>query len=341
MIKIILTLLCLSLNVLSSTLFIGNGGETYFVDKSYFLRDLVEAGVQTSPYFHCSGNTPIDDKLDLKKLEFLGLDIRLLSQKLCDLDLIYPGFRAIFVDALNFHSWTRIDEPLGLLPDDGPLLKFKSTERNQIANRTLFNIRVQWKLWNQLNSKNRLALIIHEIVFSLLKPSCTDTTCVLAKQTPRKAREITGLLFSPQSFQNSKSKRKLQSLMFLFFNLSSISEADWGPPNTIRISYPRPGEESQLGVEKQEKQSIPDYLNNVCVAYLGLRESFSSTQISLTYINRHRFDLVPFIYQTSYGDESGLSIKRFVSMRSSSFYGIKDRQSCLVQLSEKISEFEN
>jgi hypothetical protein len=87
-------------------------------------------------------------------------------------------------------------------------------ERIQASNRTLFNIRLQSNVWKQLTAQHRIALLFHEVTFTLMKYVCTnEPACSLYKQSPRLAREITGSLFSESTFSSVIEIRKLNILI--------------------------------------------------------------------------------------------------------------------------------
>lgn len=106
-----------------------------------------------------------------------------------------------------------VDHELGLLPDDALLLETKDYKRFQLANRTLNTIRINEKLWSQLDDSQKIDLIIHEMIYSLLNPTCIDQNCVYKKQSARFARQITGMLFSRETYiQRSEKENTLRAI---------------------------------------------------------------------------------------------------------------------------------
>ncbi len=213
LLKVLFVFLLPSL-ALTTPLAIGSGVETYKINNAYYVRDLLEVGAHAQPYFHCKRGSPA--KVDLKKIRSLEIDGDLLGRKLCDIEMVAPGLAKVLAATINFHSWTFINAPLALQTDDPPIVKFKMVERIQASNRTLFNIRLQSNVWKQLTAQHRIALIFHEVTFTLLKYVCTnEPACSLYKQSPRLAREITGSLFSESTYASESEIKKLNTLIRL------------------------------------------------------------------------------------------------------------------------------
>ncbi len=320
----------------ASTLFIGNGGEVFRLGQTYFVRDLVEASVHHDPYFHCSLTSEIEAKLDLKKLDQIGIDKTLLAQKLCDLDFVYPGFSQVFVSSLNFHSWTLIDETLGQLPDDGPLLNLKFGARKQLANRTLFNIRIQAQIWQQLNPENKIALIFHEVIFSLLKFSCDDLECTTNTQSARVAREITGLLFSKATYFNNDSRLKLQTIMLLSFNSNIVDIKDWLKPKIVRFTGYNKDGILLFKSEMPSTVSVAEFVDHLCGEYSELS---GATGLSVMIIDTKNFSLSSVFYNTRYGKESGIKISQSKNIRSILIRSIRDNLDCSNKVKKAVATY--
>lgn len=190
-----LILLCLPSLALAS--------EVYKISNTYYVRDLVETGAHDRPYFSCQkGST---EKLDLKKLETLGIDNDLLGRKLCDADLVVPGLGTVFAAVINFYSWELMSKPLGLQQDETAV---------QVTSRHMFTIQVQTEVWKHLNPQHRIAVLFHEISISLLKYVCLDEpACTTYEPSPLLAREITGRLFREDTYVSESDLNKLTLLI--------------------------------------------------------------------------------------------------------------------------------
>lgn len=328
-------LLFFTLTNQASTLFIGNGGDVFKIQNSFYVRDLVEANAHLKPFFHCSPSTNSETQIDFQKVTHLGLNQNLLVRKICDLDFIYPGFSRIFVAAFNFHSWTLISETLGLLPDDGPLLN-SSPDRLQAANRTLFNIRLQNQIWKTLSGEHKIALIAHEIIFSLLKFNCDNTDCTTYKQSARIAREITGLLFVADTYKKNESIAKLKALMLMSFNSNISDLRNWNSSFLVRVTFTNINGEVIFSMEKSDSQSYGDYAVAVCKEHV---KHPTVIQLSLTRINYQNFSLKPTSYLTQYGNEYGLQIHQFHSIDSKPIRSIYSETECREKLSKELPTF--
>jgi hypothetical protein len=325
---------------LSSTLFIGNGGEVFLKDNEYYLRDLVEANSHLSPAFNCQTNSHYLDKIDSQFVEKLNLDKSLLAQKLCDMDSLIPNLSKILITAINAHSWSLITDELGLLPDDGPLLSSDVT-RLQAANRTLYNIRIQQQIWNKINPKHKIALILHEVIFSLLKFNCTNPECSLHQQPARIARQITGLAFNIHTLNSDLEKNKLAALISYSLNsyteLLKTSEYDL----KIRASFIANNNDVLLTMEKRIQISTIDFNQLICREYLKKVSTFGPLKLHITALIPKPFhNLERVTYPTNYGIEYGFKIlnNNTAVAISKGLQLIDNQENCVSQLNELIEE---
>lgn len=327
-------MLLISSLAFSSTLFIGNGGEVFKVNNAYYVRDLVEADVHKQPYFHCDRGDI--RKVDLKKLAALGLDIDLLGRKLCDIDKVVPGMADILAATINFHSWTLVSEKLNLLPDDAPLLKLPAAERIQAANRTLFNIRLQANVWKSLTAQHRIALLFHEVTFSLLKFSCINDPCTQYKQSSRLAREITGLLFRQDTYDSESEIKKLNSLIRLSFYTSHPAPETAAPHVRVKITISN-NTTINVRLEKKETQDVPSFVEQTCREYYSVAEPNNPWTLFLL-ISSKSWKLDRVSYPSEYGVEYGLSIREISANNGVLVSGFNTQQSCVAKLAQRINE---
>lgn len=319
----------------SSTLFIGNGGEVYKINNAYYLRDLVEADAHTQPYIHCAEG--IRKKPNLSKLSALGIDTNLLERKLCDLETVVPGMGDILAATINFHSWTLVNETLVLQADDAPLLKVAHAQRVQAANRTLFNIRLQAGVWKSLTSRHRIALVFHEVIFSLLKITCTNSSCTQFKQSSRLAREITGLLFSENTFKADSEIKKLNSLIQLSFYTAHPAPEIGTPQFKVRVTISN-NSTINIRIDKPDDQDLTDYIYTMCREYYNLIDVKQNWTMSV-FIIRRDWNLEKFSYPTEYGVEYGIAIKEFSKNAGTVVNGFNSYLTCEKRLMAKIQEF--
>ncbi|MBL7542740.1 MAG: hypothetical protein JNL11_02940 [Bdellovibrionaceae bacterium] len=331
-----LSLLMVPNVVFASTLFIGNGGEVYKINNQYYVRDLVEAEAHLQPHFNCSVGSLAG--LDLDKLNILEIDSQLLGRKLCDFDTVAPGMGKLIIETINFHSWTMVSEELVLQVDDAPLLTLKQAERIQAANRTLFNIRIQKNVWHKLAPAHRIALIIHEMVFSLLKISCVnESLCIHYKQSSRVAREITGGLFSAATYRSLQELGKVHSLMRLSFNFTKSAPEITDPVVIVKTTVSGDGH-FVLRRQKRANEDTVSYSHSICQDFLDISKPNNLGWIFILVI-RKIWNLVKVSYVAEYGVEYGFVIDGDFFAYGSTIKDFNDINSCSLQVSRKIIEF--
>lgn len=323
---------CVPVFSIGSTLFVGNSGEVFLINKQYFVRDLVEASVHTNPAFNCVISYP-DLKAPSPHLEHLDIDMRLFERKLCDVESVYPGIAKFFISAIQMHSWTLVNENLNLLPDDGPLLASTEYERVQAANRTLSNVRLQKQIWSQLDPENRIALIFHEVIFSLLKYDCVDNVCSIYQQSARVAREITGLLFSSNTYHSEYILYRLSQLMREYLNPSKI-ELTTLEPIQIRISFAYVA----LSMNKSASETAAEFSNKACHVYIVQKQAGKNIDMHLMTLKKESPNLVTQSYETIYGKEYRLKLSQRNTYTSQKMDDLFDEKTCSDQLTKKISE---
>lgn len=175
--------------------FVGNGGDGIEIDGKLYLRDLVNLSLHKTPYFgaHIDSELPALPDPTVMSLEYSK---KLLAQKLTDLNEACPSMGDYLLATIKYYNWVLVDFPLTPITDPRDTIELPpGTKVVQIANRLGNTIRIQADAWNRLNDENKIALIIHEAIFSLTK--LTKVPFGMFEQSPYTAREITGQLFSP------------------------------------------------------------------------------------------------------------------------------------------------
>lgn len=298
-----LVMLCFGLLVshsFASTLIIGNAGEGYRIDGQLYLRDFVESNVHVNPYFGTKVKTDYSLLKENKFFSDLDLDINLVNQKLNDLNIIYPGLADALVKVMSIYSWTLVPDQLGLLPDDGQIIKIPYTERVQIANRSLLNIRLQKSYWQQLNPKNRVGLFMHELIFALLKPIKLNNQSEFVYQPSRLARQIVGFIFSESTYLDPQVANSVLNLMQMAFGLNYPSlEAQY----SIRFSLMKQ-EELKLTIDEAVlEKNLDNFLNRMCTQ----NEKKSEENWVFFVVSNHP-KVIQSPFHTSYGLEIGMRI---------------------------------
>lgn len=186
---------------------IGNGGDGICKDKTdketkchskiLYVRDLYDANLHLNPAIGSEIDPYIQREVDESPVvSNLQLDKNLLARKLTDLEHFHLHFGHIVLAAINAYHWQLVDNPLEKLADDAPIEQRPESWRVQLANRFQNTIRVYSDDYALLPEIHKVAMVIHEGIFSLLNPQCRKGICV---QHAYMAREITA-----NAFRNSQ-----------------------------------------------------------------------------------------------------------------------------------------
>jgi|GEM_PF-3929541 len=182
---------------------IGNGGdgickgktdkETKCYSKIVYVRDLYDANLHLNPAVGNEIDPYIQREVDQSSVvSTLQLDKNLLARKLTDLEHFHLHFGHIVLAAINAYQWQLVENPLEKLADDAPIEQRPESWRVQLANRFQNTIRVYSDDYALLPEIHKVALVIHEGIFSLLSPQCRKGICT---QHAYMAREITANAF--------------------------------------------------------------------------------------------------------------------------------------------------
>ncbi|KYG64845.1 hypothetical protein AZI86_11625 [Bdellovibrio bacteriovorus] len=178
--------------------FVGNAGSGIAINGAIFVQDLYSVSAHLNPYIGPS----VDLRLaGLKRFSF-PVPEKLLLQKLTDLNKAVPRLGDVLILAMNEYDWILVDEELVLLNEgDDPVALPAGAERVQLANRLQGLIRINSHGWSKLDEANKVALLIHEAVYSLLTPNLI--------QGAQSARHLTGQFFL-MTFSGSNLAKKIR-----------------------------------------------------------------------------------------------------------------------------------
>lgn len=169
--------------------FVGNAGDIIRTSKGTFLLDLYEAGIHENPFFGSSidPNLPSPPRRSQLRLDFSN---DLLNRKLTDMNTLAPGLGDYALAAIKMYDWIFETDSAQRTAPAGKLTV------TRIAERSGGTIRINEALWRELDEKNRIALVIHEAVSSLLRADLSP----IGKQSQRDVTEIIGWIFSEQKY---------------------------------------------------------------------------------------------------------------------------------------------
>lgn len=285
--------LCFVVSTIAGGFVLGNGADGLIVDSKLYLRDLVEAGVETQPYFGDKIDARLAERIKVLSIDKTRLPYseELLVRKLSDLNRIYPYFGDYIFEALQSYQWLAVQAPLFLLPDPETVVDLPF-ERVQIANRLDFTIRVHHDSWMRLNDENRVALLIHEALYSLLEPVCEAAPSVTCEQPGRVARTFTGWLFSEKFFLNASTSVKQRLLPYIdvpFAGLPGfIPEQRIWSLSWRKLDSPVAEKQVQIQLPLRE-QNLEDALRHLC---RGFDEDFSRNPGDYSLVSS--MDLLPY-----------------------------------------------
>lgn len=192
MIKKILLLTLFSLSAHASYLFIGNGGEGTLGQRGQIvLRDLYEEGCAEDPYIGADFSPLTETRLRNSPNLRLDYDSRLLARKINDLDLLSKNLGRVVLETILFYNWDYTGN-IRMSPDSAANADL--FPRFPLAYRLQKKISVDREKWQRMDDVQRVALIIHEAIYSLL-PVKEYRQVPFNNQSANLARHLTGRLF--------------------------------------------------------------------------------------------------------------------------------------------------
>lgn len=260
---------------------VGNGGEGVLdLNGRLYVRDLYERGLHKSPYVGSDVDFQIADKDRLIKLTgSLGVTNELMLRKLNDLNDISPGLGDIVWRAIDAHSWFFVPKLVPLSKQKG--LTNLSVTGVLIANRLREKIRIEKKLWSQLDEVNRLALIIHEALFSLMALDCRidlENNIESCIQPSSKVRRLVG-----EAFLHPKSADP--DLFDRYLALPKPNSMNCRFRNEIVVSY----NGGKLYYDKVPLEEFRSFAHELCLELADLK-------VKRVDLQRKSFSVIPDIY---------------------------------------------
>lgn len=219
----------LSFHVHASTgIFIGNGGDGVEVGNRLFVKDLFLAHAHENPYFGNEIDPGLPGLPDETTIEF-GYPRELLARKLTDLNKALPGLGDYLLASMKVYHWKLQDLPLRKIVGPEQIVAYPAgLEQIQIANRFQFFIRIDRAAYARLDDANRVALLLHEAVFSLVRPFPVSDG--RAYQSVHVVRDLVGLFFQPEFFEMSEIQTQLRisptlNIPYLVLPLSDLRKS--------------------------------------------------------------------------------------------------------------------
>ncbi|MFS4460850.1 hypothetical protein [Bdellovibrio sp. HCB2-146] len=191
---------------------LGNGGAGVLVNGRPVVLDLYEMGLE-------EGAIDQSIKPDADMIAaVLGLDLLnssekgLLAIKLTEVSRLNARVGTLLAMGLSRYIWQVVQADLNVIPEKTPL----DVETVQLANRLGSVVRIQKGLWDKMSSSNKVALLIHEVVYAYAPLRIAGES--LYRQDSIPVRELVGLLFSPDLRKQTRLAQDLMEGMFSYLN---------------------------------------------------------------------------------------------------------------------------
>jgi hypothetical protein len=188
----------------------GNGGNGIRINGKLYVLDLVEAGVETTPYFNSAvaPDPAIKERIEKAFVNFTAPS-DLIAQKLTEIQAIEPQLALSFLKAIEAYSWRIVHKSLIEINDEDSDLDYSKAERVQLAVRSGRTIMLEQAAWKSLSEAHKAALITHEVAFALVSPdriqaplssagTNKDSHVEYMKQNSKKSRQLNGYLYTKE-----------------------------------------------------------------------------------------------------------------------------------------------
>lgn len=211
---VLLTTLMISLSAFAGPVHIGNGGNAIKIDNKYYLLDLAEQGIAEDPGFKPVHNQFYYDYFHTRTANYanrtLESTLELFSDKLSEIAELDPVYAEALVTAFENVRWMFVNYRLNDIPVDSII----AGPYYQIAARTNEVILIDLLYWSQMNEKNRVALLFHELNYILIYPK-KDVGNPKLEKSALQSRLHTGYLFT-QNFQKISSIEFSKRIQYWF-----------------------------------------------------------------------------------------------------------------------------
>lgn len=160
---------------------VGNGGDGFFDGKRVYVRDLWEASAyRPTPWIGEKADPGIPMATIETSMKAIGVSNDLLRRKLTDVNAFRPGLGDALVKVIESYVWVLTGETIELPAPEtsyAELLTPPPGPRVQLAVRNdgIIKIRSDW--WALMAPEDRLGLVLHEAMTSLLPLSCSMHYC--------------------------------------------------------------------------------------------------------------------------------------------------------------------
>lgn len=180
----------------------GNGGDGVKIGNKIYLLDLVEAGNEQLPIETpdlATGFLKAEIQAWAQKLS-QPVPEKLIASKLGEIAQKNQVLALAILTGLQKLTWNWVSFQLTDLKDEGNKLKIPREQLVQLALRVNQTIQIQKQGWDQMDDRNKVALLFHEVVYALMVPERSSDG--MDMNSPR-VRTLIGFLFSKNFLNES------------------------------------------------------------------------------------------------------------------------------------------
>lgn len=182
----------------------GNHGEGVLLGGKIYLRDLYIRGQLEDLYFGHSAHPQIAERMSgFDRIELTDLQRQLLVQKISDIEALSPCLGKIVSDIFYTYNWTWTREQFRTPPESEEVTHIPEHQRVIVAKRYRSDVLLQKAAWDKMPDAHKVALLIHEVIYSVLRPSHKPGVKGAAYQDVHVARALVSLFFSKPSVYSS------------------------------------------------------------------------------------------------------------------------------------------
>ncbi|KYG64792.1 hypothetical protein AZI86_11345 [Bdellovibrio bacteriovorus] len=204
-------------NAHASYVFVGSGGEGYESEGQIYTRDLYDYDLHKTPWFGNDRDPILEARLkNWDQLDLSAEERDLLLRKLTDLNARHPYLGDDIMMVLEYFRWSYSNEKLVLLEPDEIRKPIDKTKRVSIANRFINSILVERNAFQKLDSKNKIALLLHEAIYSLTDIHYNEKG--MAVVSVATARLITSTLFDKAALESASTANLFRNQLRLSLN---------------------------------------------------------------------------------------------------------------------------
>lgn len=194
----------------ASYVFVGSGGEGYESHGKIFTRDLFDYDLHEAPWFGTERDPILAAQLaKWNPLELSPQELDLLLRKLTDLNSAHNFLGDDLLMVLEYFNWSYTKDPLVLLEPDEIRKPIDKTKRVSIANRFMNSIVINRELFQRLDEKNKIALLLHEAIYSVTSLNYQQNGNAFVSVAT--ARLVTSTLFNESALKIASTEALLRN----------------------------------------------------------------------------------------------------------------------------------